>query len=310
MRRRLLLVSLLIFGVVVSAQAQTTQSANPMLDQMKHIANLLGVHLSSDVLLPSLEALERTVFGRAMEGTLIQRINQLQTFVLGDGYAASLIYNLNMIEWMVYGEIQGGNATERMYRLERDILGQTTSGSSLAERSAVLFGAIMPTGVLPVEKVTVTTGVPVLFSVMEQVASDAKPGTVTVVRAKVIEDVIIDDVLIIPKGTLFDLRVTQVQAASRAGIPAEISLSPRNLYTVSGQPLRVEMREALTGGDRTATTVGASLLGAVMLGPVGLLGGLLVEGEDIVIGVHDVLTAQIAADQVLYGYPLFRHEIS
>lgn len=302
--RRFLLLSLLfVVSIGVSVHAHTNITANPMLDQIKNVADFLGVKLPSDALLPSLETLEQKVFGRVMEGTLLQRIDRVQTFVFGHGSEASLLYNLNVIEWMVYGEIQPGNVVERMYRLERDLLGQSNDGS-LAERSAVLLGAVMPTGVLPVAKVTITDNVAIPFSVMQRVTSNAAAGTVQVVPARVAEDVIVDGVLVIPKGTRFDLQLTYLQAANRAGIPAQASLSPRNLYTISGQRLYIEMSEYITGADRTASTVGASLLGAVALGPVGLLGGLLIEGAKIEINVDDVFTAHLTSEHVVYGYPL------
>ncbi len=84
---------------------------------------------------------------------------------------------------------------------------------------------------------------------------------------KVEEDVVIDGVVVIAKGTAIKGIVTNAKKSGFLGKGGELNIRLETTTTVDGQKLKVRASKGKEGENKTGTTIALT----VLLGPVGLL---------------------------------------
>jgi hypothetical protein len=98
------------------------------------------------------------------------------------------------------------------------------------------------------------------------------------------EDLVLNGYLVAPKGSRVHARVADVKGPRSFGRSTEISVTFEDLVPLGQETVPVFIGEAAKKAadlDKSlAGAAGASALGMVLLGPVGLAGGFLVRGDD------------------------------
>ncbi|MFW6273603.1 MAG: hypothetical protein ACOC17_01735, partial [Halanaerobium sp.] len=119
---------------------------------------------------------------------------------------------------------------------------------------------------------------------------------------RVLEDLIVEDTLIIPKGSIGELEVTEIEEAGRMGRDGDLKIGFPKLQTIDGTPIKVAIREeAQEKNESQKLAIGASILGTALLGLPGVVVGFFVEGKEKEIPAGSNLYIQITESKELNG---------
>jgi hypothetical protein len=121
------------------------------------------------------------------------------------------------------------------------------------------------------------------------------------VRFTVEDPVMVDGKEVIKEGTPVIGTVTKVQKRGRYGVNAHIQMVMNPIRTVAGN--RAPLGFKTKGQDvssRTGEAAGATIGGAAILGPVGLVGGYFIVGKNVNAKPGDKMTVDIDKDTVVH----------
>lgn len=280
-----------------------------------------SVWAAPDTVLEKTEALESTVYGKVQVGTLTDRVHQLQDTILGakqqgsitgqvetlyksvegQGTKVTLHQEVNALEWMYFDEVHSGSLVERIGEMERSVNGLEAKGS-LQSRVQKLKQSIFGTQVALKTKVG-TIGADQVFTLeLTEPITSQKNVKDDVVHVKVAEDVMDGETLLIPKGTVGTGHITEITKARSFGRNAKLNIVFDQLQGVDGTiftAVQGEEAKAKTKGELKAA--GASVAGAVLLGPVGLVGGFFVKGKSIDLPVGTLVYVQPESSVTISG---------
>lgn len=280
-----------------------------------------SVWAAPDTVLEKTEALESTVYGKVQVGALTDRVHQLQdtiygtkqqgsitgqveslyTSVDGQGTKVTLHQEVNALEWMYYDEVHSGSLVERIGEMERSVNGLEAKGS-LQSRVQKLKQSIFGTQVALRTKLG-TIGADQVFTLeLTEPVTSQKNVKDDVVHVKVAEDVMDGETLLIPKGTVGTGHITEITKARSFGRNAKLNIVFDKLQGIDGTvftAIQGEEAKSKTKGELKAA--GASVAGAVLLGPVGLVGGFFVKGKSIDLPVGTLVYVQPESSVTISG---------
>ncbi len=280
-----------------------------------------SVWAAPDTVLEKTEALESTVYGKVQVGALTDRVHQLQDTILGakqqgsitgqveslyksvegQGTKVTLHQEVNALEWMYFDEVHSGSLVERIGEMERSVNGLETKGA-LQSRVQKLKQSIFGTQVALKTK-TGTIGADQVFTLeLTEPVTSQKNVKDDVVHVKVAEDVMDGETLLIPKGTVGTGHITEITKARSFGRNAKLNIVFDQLQGIDGTiftAIQGEEAKAKTKGELKAA--GASVAGAVLLGPVGLVGGFFVKGKSIDLPVGTLVYVQPESSVTISG---------
>lgn len=280
-----------------------------------------SVWAAPDTVLEKTEALESTVYGKVQVGALTDRVHQLQDTILGakqqgsitgqveslyksvegQGTKVTLHQEVNALEWMYFDEVHSGSLVERIGEMERSVNGLEAKGS-LQSRVQKLKQSIFGTQVALKTK-TGTIGADQVFTLeLTEPVTSQKNVKDDVVHVKVAEDVMDGETLLIPKGTVGTGHITEITKARSFGRNAKLNIVFDQLQGIDGTiftAIQGEEAKAKTKGELKAA--GASVAGAVLLGPVGLVGGFFVKGKSIDLPVGTLVYVQPESSVTISG---------
>lgn len=121
------------------------------------------------------------------------------------------------------------------------------------------------------------------------------------VRFTVEDPVMVDGKEVIKEGTPAVGTVTKVSKRGRYGVNAHIQLIMNPIRTVSGK--RAPLGFKTKGQDvssRTGDAAAATAGGAILLGPIGLVGGLFILGKNVNAKPGDKMTVNVDQDTVVH----------
>ena len=136
------------------------------------------------------------------------------------------------------------------------------------------------------------------------------------VRIELTNDLVVDQCLVAPAGSLVLTEVREVVKPRVFGVPGEVRLTfnglkplgPQRPPVAVGEAAKKAIDEARKTGDRGEGAIvgagAASIAGAALLGPVGLIGGLFIRGNSIRIPEGSITFVQTSGDVEVYAYPI------
>ena len=237
-----------------------------------------------------------------VSGSLQDKANSLYKDVYGNsGSDLSLLTAVNLLQWQYSGQITTEPILVRVESMEQDIDGKTMAGS-LEGRVMALRRALLGNTKYISQRVIIPANTLVTMTNLDELNSKTiQEGDV--VRFTVADDVLVGDVIAIPRGMEVNGTVTKARKSGRFGKDGKIEIMYDNVRAADGSPV------ALMVGDktkeqynRTAGAVGASAAGAVILGPVGLVGGLFVDGNEVDIPAGTTMYAETKANTEVVGF--------
>lgn len=150
----------------------------------------------------------------------------------------------------------------------------------------------------PLKEIVVTRDTKVTLRFTQPVSTaTAKVGDV--VRFETVEDVRIGDTLIIQRGSPATGVIAEVRPPRSRGRNAQLRISFQSVQAVDGSlvplmPYRTPEEERISG-----KAPGVSVVGAIVLGPIGLVSGAFMRGDHITIETGATVNAAIARHTVL-----------
>lgn len=250
------------------------------------------------------DKLDEVIFGNIQTGSFIDRVGDMDEAVYGSRNAAdgldrrvsdlyrdvirggeeentpSLSTRVNTLEYYLTDEIKQDALGSRIEVLESAVFGAAKTGP-LSARVAELEKAIYGDTHFELAPVVLPANTVFKISLNEEVGSKINEVG-NPVHFTVQEDVLVDDVIVLPRGAQGSGVITKVSRPKMFGRSGSLEISFNQVFSIDDEEIPTvlgpESRDKL---KMEAAAVGASAVGALALGPIGLVGGLFVKGKDV-----------------------------
>lgn len=251
-----------------------------------------------------LDRIDEVVYGSVQEGSLIGRTDGIDNIIYGKGNTTangldarienlytdvvkgssdaspSIYTRTNALEYYLADEIRQDALNTRIGELETLVYGQEKKGA-LDSRIAGLEKSVYGDQHFEMKAVELPADTVFKISLNEDVSSKTNQVGDDV-HFTVAEDVMVGDVLVLPKGAQGSGVVTKVSRPQSFGRSGTLDISFDQVFSVDDESIPTvlgpESKEKI---KMEAAAVGASAIGALALGPLGLVGGIFVKGKDV-----------------------------
>ena len=283
---------------------------------MGEIEQIIYGYVAKGGLIERLGKVEEDLFGRSLPGTIAERHAAILNFLEnGTDEQPSMMFKLGVAEWVVDKKIRASEpAIRRLEDLETNLTGASRAGNPIVMRVESLLATLImdPVSAVPV---TVPANTVMKFRFMDEL-SPAKSKAGDSVRLELANDLIVNQNLVAPAGSLLLTEVKSVKRPGMFGMPGEVRLTfselkplgPQRPSVWAGNESQKAIKEArTTGGRGEGAVIGAgamSIAGAALLGPVGLVSGVFIRGNSIKIPAGSVTFLQISGDCTVAAYPI------
>ncbi len=299
-----------IILVLVSPLFPQEMVVSPLVQDLEAMEKILyGVPQSGSVL-ARVEKVERDLIGDTLSGTLMERTQTLKRFILtGTPEEPSLAFKIRAIRLTLRSEPSStGILTAELEDLEHLIFGMVSD-----EPIGVRVDRLYKTCVDPTQVKAFTVKVPpqtLVKIALEKELSSEKSEVGDPVPYKVLEDVQVDGVLVIAKGTRGEGRIIKVRRKGAFGRSGRLQIDFQTVAATDGTPIPLALGEkALHENEALAYAVGASVAGLAILGPIGAVAGVFVQGEPVKIKAGTEFFVEVSEEREVSG-PLLGWEPS
>ncbi|MDU2576274.1 MAG: hypothetical protein E7C91_01575 [Veillonella sp.] len=262
-----LLMASLISGTAFAAPGTVTEKTNVL------ETTVYGA-VQDGAVVDRINQLDETVYGTGFNGnsaTLSKRVDSLYNSVEGSGTNISLREEMDALEYTYQNSINAGSLVDRVEKMERSVNGRIGSGS-LQKRIISLKTKVYGSNVTLTNQVGTLAG--------NQVLKTSHEGDT--VAFTVAENVMDGNVLLVPAGTVGSGTITSLKKARSFGRNGVLDITFDTIPAIDGTEFTaVQGKEAKDKTRSEVKAAGASVAGAVLLGPVGLVGGAFVKGKNI-----------------------------
>ena len=273
------------------------------------------------------DRLDEVVYGNVQSGSFIQRIRNLDKSVCGttsekdttEGLDSRVEYlyaevirsendenpsvdtRVNALEYYLTDQIKQAALTERLDDLDVMVLGKKQNNGGLIQRINVLEKAVYGDNHYELTTVTLPEKTVCKISLNEDISSKIN-RVGDPVHFTVEEDVLVDNVLVLPRGAQGSGVVTKVTRPKFFGRSGFVDISFDQVFSIDEEAIPTVLGpEAKEKLKMQAAAIGASAIGALALGPIGLVGGLFVKGKDVEMPAGTELYIQTREDVVTKG---------
>ena len=250
------------------------------------------------------QVLESTVYGAPQDGAVVDRINQLDETVYGNGFSGntatlskrvdslydsvegsgtniSLREEMDALEYTYQNSINDGSLVERVEKMERSVNGRISTGS-LQKRIISLKTKVYGSNVTLTNQVGTLSSDHVFKVTLNDAVSTKTSHEGDTIKFTVAENVMDGNVLLVPAGTVGSATITSLKKARSFGRNGALDITFDSVPAIDGTEFTaVQGKEAKDRTRNEVKAAGASVAGAVLLGPVGLVGGAFVKGKNI-----------------------------
>lgn len=251
-----------------------------------------------------IDRVDEVIYGSAQSGSLISRVDNADNLIYGNGNSSasgldnritnlytdvvksdndaqpSIATRVNAMEYYLTDEIKSDSLKTRMGDLETKVYGAEKKGA-IDQRLANLEKSVYGDQHYEMKTVELPANTVFKISLNDDVSSKTNqvgdPVTFTVQ-----EDVSVGNVLVLPKGAQGSGVVTKVSRPKSFGRSGALDVSFDQVFSVDDEVIPTVLGpEAKEKLKMEAAAVGASTIGALALGPIGLVGGFFVKGKDV-----------------------------
>jgi len=274
-----MLVAMALLCAAGHAVAQSA-TASPV-ERLVAMEGLLFGSQQQGAIVTRLQNIENVVFGESGSGTLPERLDQCWNFILGDRAGGmNLKFKLKAVQWTIFGKVTDGPIVPMLVDLESSVIGQAGKGP-IGPRLDILMRLSIAGGRPEVGYSLVPKGSLVKVKLLTAL-STVKARSGDAVRFEVVDDVVFEDRLVIPKGTPVTARVIDTLRPTKMGIKARIDLDIQPLDAIDSAPVVLGVEQATIASNSSVSLVageGIRVFGIV--GKEGALGGLLSQNPEL-----------------------------
>jgi len=296
------LVSLLLFSGILSAQ-------EPFVGDLVRVESLVYGEPQKGAVIERLDRIENLLFGRSLPGTVAERQKRLVDFVFGGaGEEYPLAFKVASLEWIVLQEVFPGPLANRIDKLEEMILGSKRTDKPVAWRIENLMKLCVPTGEIKMSEVDVPRGQLVKVALLTPLDSrNNKTGDQ--VRVRLVDDLIFNGILVAPRGSMGVGEVVKVERAGAFGKSGKVDVKFKYIESLLAEEIPICMGERAAEESKKemegrAWAVVTSFVGLGVFGPVGLVAGAFVHGEEAKIPAGAKFYLEVSEDVKTRGLVL------
>jgi hypothetical protein len=289
-----------------AADTVSNAEETPQQQSLERVERVVYGASSSGGMFLRLARVERDLFGMELPGSLTERQQALLSFVEeGTATQPSLVYKIGAAEWVTLNRVNPSlPLADRMSNLEVALEGEPQVGA-LSARLERILTKLLPNGVysapVQIPAGTVFKGAFAKTLTVRNVAVGDK------IELNITEDFVTGGAVAVAKGNRILAEVTKVKMPRSFGRTSEINVDFKSLESLDGRlwpvTLGPQAKKAMELDSGTVGAAGASIAGAVLLGPLGLAGGFLVRGGDKQIKEGTLMYVETTEAITVTGYP-------
>ncbi|MDR3164876.1 MAG: hypothetical protein LBU13_04800 [Synergistaceae bacterium] len=303
---RMLFFSLLLFSCCAYAAETPTDEGTPQQESLRRVETVVYGAPSAGGMFLRLAKVERDLFGMELPGSLTERQQALLGFIEeGTPTQPSLVFKVGVAEWVTLNKANPSlPLADRISNLEITLEGEPQVGA-LSTRLERVLTQLLPGGVYSAQMQIPSATILKAKFVKTLTVSNVSKGDI--VELSVIEDCVVGGVLVAAAGNRVFAEVTKVKKPRSFGRTSEISVEFKEAEAINGRRIPITLgpraKKAMEIDSGTVGAASASIAGAVLLGPVGLLTGILVKGSDKQIPAGSLVYVETSEDVSAVGYP-------
>ncbi len=250
-----------------------------------------------------LRQIEEDLFGRATGQTDSQKSRYLHDFIFkGSAANLSLDMKLSFLEWKLFNKTGEGTLEARLVAIDKQVIGNV-SMEPMAFRLEQLVHLSIERGVISLHSVTIPAGTEIRLRLKKDLSSRSsnKGDRIPMVVA---HDLFIDkNILVMTNGGIVSAEVKSVRRGGRFGRTGYINLDVRNIESMDATMLPIRIEDAGEKFDKRkiGMAAGASTLGYLVLGPIGIAGGAFIKGDEIEVPAGTELSVVTTEDRRVTG---------
>lgn len=287
---------------------QPSTTDQPAFEMLERIETIVYGNKRDGGLINRLNEVEKTIFGRELPGSLTERQAALMDFLeRGTTTQPSVLFKLSVAEWGVSQEIHPTwSLIRRIDAMEGILEGTTQSGGPLVARLERLLMQLLPEGIYatPFELPSETIVKGILLDTLT--VRNVKVGDIIILGLN--EQIVVNNMLVAPKGSRVFAHITRVKPPRSFGRSSEIEMEIDGVEVLGPMVVPVNIgdaaKKAMEADSAIIGAAGASIAGAVLLGPVGLAGGFLIRGNDRQLKEGTLFYAQISDSTPITAYQI------
>lgn len=245
--------------------------------------------------------IEKDVYGLEGKDAVVARLDRIYRYMKENSpESPSFLIKLNAVEWGLTHDITTQPVKPRIENVERIMFGNVSQGA-FDGRLTKLVKLAVPEGQLEVTNTTFVKDSLVKIKIVTPLDTrNNRAGDA--VAFQVVEDVYVGGLLVIGKGANGTGKVTKVEPARNFGRDAKLEIAFDSVEAMDGSKIDTFLGEKAKEETKSmATAAGATFAGLVILGPIGIVGGAFVHGQDITIPAGTMLYIQTKNDTEVYG---------
>lgn len=304
MKKYLLLLSLvmvLLFAPVLAAEDER----GSVYHSLERVEKILYGSVQEGGLLPRLSKAERDLFGRELPGSLTERQQALLNYLERPSQnQPSMLFKLGVSEWIVTQRVDPALPMgSRLASLEQILEGNLQTGP-LGARLERLIAKLLPEGIAA-HTASLPEGTVLKARFLQNLSvRTVKKGDIITLELN--EDCVSNGALVAARGSRVFAEISTVKGPRSFGRSSEIGVKFKELESLDGVLTSVYIgpaaKKAMDLDSATIGAAGASLAGAVLLGPIGLAGGFLVRGSDKQIPSGSLVYVETTEPANVHGY--------
>ncbi|MBQ9763200.1 MAG: hypothetical protein IJV92_02445 [Phascolarctobacterium sp.] len=304
MRKQLVTLMLTcIFSITALVPGFAADANIPAADKIKAMEVMLYGSAQEGSLLQRMDNIEYDVNGLMTSESILERVDTMYNYLEGkpeDG-GASFATRLNMVEWRLNESMSGGPAKSRIEAAETLLNGKVDDGALSTRLEDLLELVSYEGGVVPVQDVTLPKDSVIKVEFTEELGNKInKVGDE--VGFKAADNLYVNDVLVLPKGATGIGKVKKVVQPGIFGKDGRVDIDFMYICGTDGTKIPVFVGElAKQQAKSYAGAAGAAIGGMIILGPVGVVGGAFVKGSSVTIPKGSVTFVQVSEDVAMQG---------
>ena len=250
-----------------------------------------------------LRQIEEDLFGRSTGQTDSEKSRYLHDFIFkGSASNLSLDMKLSFLEWKLFNKTGEGTLEARLAEIDKKVIGNV-SMEPMAFRLEQLVHLTIERGLISLHTVTIPAGTEIRRRMKKDLSSltAAKGDKIPMVVA---DDLFINgNILAMTKGGIVTAEVKNVRRGGRFGRTGYVNLDVRNIESMDASLLPIKIEDAGSKFDKRkiGMAAGASTLGYLVLGPIGLAGGAFIKGGEVEVPAGTEISVVTTEDRKVTG---------
>ncbi len=298
---RIFIVVLVICSLTSSAWASSeTRNQEKKLSRLERY--IYGDE-QSGVSIDRLRQIEEDLFGRNTGRKEADKVTYLHDFVFkGSAANPPLDMKLSFLEWRLFNRTGEGNLESRLADIDRQITGYV-SVEPLAFRLEQQIHLVIENGLISLHQVVIPKDTEIKMRLKKDISSRSakKNDIIPMVLA---HDIFIDNnILVMTNGGIVTSSVKSVRRGGRFGRTGYVNLDVTKVESMDSTELPIQIDAAGEKFDKKkiGMAAGASTLGYLVLGPIGLAGGAFIKGGEVEVPAGTEISVRTTEDCKVIG---------